>query len=316
MIRKLTATIVVLAVVSIATTAAASGFSLWGQAVNAETAITGTSSELNTASNDGCPYQSPDGLSLYMASNRPGGLGGLDIWVASRASASGPWGAPVNLGAPVNSEVDDFCPTPTLGGGLFFVSARAVAGACGGPDIYFVRQHHGAWSDPANLGCGVNSAAAEASPSFVLEGFRPVLYFSSNRPGGFASEAPGAVADSDIYVSSLTWDGFGVAALVPGLNTAANDSRPNVLRDGREIVFDSDRDGTAGGADIYSATRRFSFAAWLAPANLGPAINTDANETRASFSWDGKTLYFGSTRPGVEGFGDIFVSTRVRTYGH
>jgi WD40-like Beta Propeller Repeat len=52
--------------------AGARQFSAWGPATNAE--VPGASSELNTAFNDGCPIQSPDGLSLYMASNRPGGL--------------------------------------------------------------------------------------------------------------------------------------------------------------------------------------------------------------------------------------------------
>ena len=78
---------------------------------------------------DGCPIQSPDGLSLYMASNRPGGKGGLDIWVATRATTSAPWGAPQNLGEPVNSAADDFCPTPVGKRGLFFVSREALPGS-------------------------------------------------------------------------------------------------------------------------------------------------------------------------------------------
>src|SRR5688500_5489461 len=69
--------------------------------------IGGNSSELNTPFLDGCPAQSPDGLSLYMASNRPGGNGLLDIWVARRESTSAPWGAPENLGEPINSAADD-----------------------------------------------------------------------------------------------------------------------------------------------------------------------------------------------------------------
>ncbi len=59
--------------------AAAPHFSAWAAAQKIDE-IDGNSSELNTPSIDGCPIQSPDGLSLYMASNRPGGLGGLDIW--------------------------------------------------------------------------------------------------------------------------------------------------------------------------------------------------------------------------------------------
>ena len=55
--------------------------------------IAGNHVDLNTASLDGCPIQAPDGRSLYMASNRPGGKGGLDIWVATREKKSDPWGA-------------------------------------------------------------------------------------------------------------------------------------------------------------------------------------------------------------------------------
>src|SRR5215211_1967349 len=80
-------------------------FSPWAPAVDAES-VPGTSSELNTAVQDGCPIQSPDGLSLYMASTRPRFEGDprtdIDIWVAHRGSTDAPWGAPENLGAPVN----------------------------------------------------------------------------------------------------------------------------------------------------------------------------------------------------------------------
>ena len=78
--------------------------------------INGNSSELNTAFLDGCPIQSPDGLSLYMASNRPRYIGDtrtdLDIWVAHRRNKHAPFGAPQNVASPVNTTADDFCPTP------------------------------------------------------------------------------------------------------------------------------------------------------------------------------------------------------------
>ena len=219
----------------------------WNAAINVES-IAGTSSEFNTPYTDGCPIQSPDGLSFYMASNRPGGQGLLDIWVATRASTDDPWGAPTNLGAPVNSAADDFCPTPTRGNGLFFVSARAVEGACGGPDIYFTRNNPArGWTTPQNLGCDVNSAAGEAGPSFVNAGDGSGLYFSSTRPGGFDDDATPA-GDSDIYFSPLEADGtFGAATLVRSLSTEFEDSRPNVRKDGLEIVLDSTRTGTLGG---------------------------------------------------------------------
>ena len=67
----------------------AMNFSDWGTPQKIDE-IGGNNSELNTPFQDGCPIQSPDGLSLYMASNRPGGLGLLDIWVSHRDSTDDP----------------------------------------------------------------------------------------------------------------------------------------------------------------------------------------------------------------------------------
>lgn len=286
-------------------------FDTWEAPINMES-IPGTSSEFNTIFNDGCPIQAPDGLSFYMASNRPGGLGGQDIWAAYRSQKDEAWGTPVNLGAPVNSNVDDFCPTPVRGHGLFFVSARIQPGSCGGPDMYFTKQKQGEWEEPQNLGCGINSAAAEWSPSyFESKNGDAYLYFSSTRPGGFDLD-PGSVGDMDIYYSL----NFGTAELAQGLNTASDDSRPNVRKDGREIVFDSNRPGTLGGPDIWTAARESVDDAWLSPAHLPAPINSSANETRASLSWNGEQMVFGSNRAGAEGQADIFLTTRQRLRGN
>lgn len=316
------------AVIAIATTAlflsapiaSAGHYMDWDDPTNAEQ-VPGTSGELNTPYLDGCPIQSPNGLRLYMASTRPGGLGGIDIWVAERESTTAVWGAPVNLGEPVNSTVDDFCPTPVPGGGLFFVSTRV--GGCGGADIYFTRRNaSGTWAAPENVGCELNSAAGEASPSYVTAGRRPKLFFSSNRAGGFDPDPEGTTPDSDIYFSIKRADGsFGPARLARGLNTGLEDARPNVRTDGREIVFDSNREGTLGGADLYSAKRRTIADDWRIPVNLGAPINTAANETRASLSRDGLTMYFGSNRAGSEldpnsgaPSNDIYFTTRERCH--
>ena len=160
-------------------------FSAWSDPVNMESFIPGTSTEFNTAYGDGCPIQAPDGLSFYIASNRPGGLGGQDIWVSTRATTSSPWGAFVNVGAPINSTADDFCPSPAPNGSFYFVSARAETGACGGADIYHTTKHGSTWDAPENLGCEINSPGTEWSPSYFQdEEGHGVLYFASNRPDG------------------------------------------------------------------------------------------------------------------------------------
>ena len=277
-------------------------FGDWGAPVNAES-IPGTSSELNTTANEGYPIQSPDGLSLYIVSDRPGGFGGLDIYVAHRASADDPWGAPENLGPTVNSNVFDWSPTPVPGHGLFFVSTRADS--CGGDDIYFTRFKNGAWEEPQNVGCQINSTAGESGPSyFEDESGHAILYFSSNRSGGLGQQ--------DIYFSV----DFGPAQLDSGLSNASNDVRPNVRKDGREIVFDSNRPGSLGLQDIWTASRETTADQWSTPTNLGPLINSVAMEARATFSRDGLTMYFGSNRAGGDGLSDIYITSREKLKGN
>jgi hypothetical protein len=294
-----------------ATAAAASAmhFSPWSTAQKIDE-IAGNHADLNTASLDGCPIQSPNGLSLFIASNRPGGKGGLDIWVATRSSRSDPWRAPQNLPEPINSASDDFCPTPLHDGGLLFVSRRVVQDVtCGLGDIYFARlSPAGSWSDPEHLACapeGANSALDEQGPSYV----QGRLYFSrSSLPPGNTGE---------LFVSHKNGDmSFGPATAIAELNDAgANDIQPNVRKDGREIVFSSNRSGGAGGQDIWSATRASVEDSWSAPVNLGSGVNTGLAESRPSLSWDAEQLLFGRAGPagtgeGGTGASDIYVSMR------
>lgn len=287
-ILSLLATIGLTAMLAMPGPLAAKQFSAWADPV----LVPG----VNTTYLEGCSMQSPDGLSLYFASNRPGGMGGLDIWVAYRPSTSGFWGEPLNMGAPINTSADEFCPTPVRGKGLFFISARS--GGYGGGDIYFARLSpaHG-WTAPVNLGSGVNSARGEAGPSYFEADGHAFLYFSSG---------------PDIYASEQASNGsWGAAATVDELNSTSNDFRPNVRKDGLEIVFDSNRPGGQGGQDIWTATRASVADPWSAPANLGNVVNTAASEVRASFSWDASVLYFGRN-PGPVGSMDLYFTTRTR----
>jgi hypothetical protein len=301
--------VLVATAIVVAGIASATQFSGWAVAQKIDE-IAGNNSELNTPFVDGCPMQSPDGLSLYMASNRPGGKGGLDIWVATRASTDDPWGAPANIGEPINSAADDFCPTPIRGKGLFFVSREALPGSCGQGDIYFTRRDavHG-WREPERLACtsagGPNSELDEQGPSYVEVGGRELLYFSRN------SVTPSVAGD--IFVSARrAGDGFGPASAVTGLNdAAANDIQPNIRKDGLEIVFSSNRAGGAGLQDIWVAKRRTVHQSWAPPVNLGSAVNTAASETRPSLSWRAEQLLFGRS-PGPEGMSDIYVTTREK----
>jgi WD40 repeat protein len=252
---------------------------------------------VNSPALDGCPFRSPGGRRLYIASAREPSFGGIDIWVAERATKDAPWGAPVNLGPEINSSANDFCPSPGRGGHFLFVSNRLGGCGTGTSDIYATRfRKRGGWEAPRNLGCTINSAADEAGPVRTTR----ALYFSSNRTG-----------NSDIYMSRVRRDRIGPPVPVAELNSPFDDARPYVHRE-HEIVFDSNRPVGGQAFDIWSATRPRARARWSAPVRLGPAVNSDASETRASLSRDGTTLYFGSTRGASQ---DVYVSRRATTGG-
>lgn len=277
--------------------ASAAHFGDWGDAASAES-LPSSSDMVNTAANDGCPILDPYDNSLYMASNRPGGQGGLDIWIAPWTGNG--WGTPVNAGTNINTAADEFCPNPVRGNQFFFV--RGVA-AGGNTDIYVSKHLPNSGFGPAHpLPTGddaINSSAQEWSPSwFEAPDGRQFLYFSSTREGR-----------QRIYYSV----NFGPAQLAPGgVNSVSDqDARPNVRHDGLEIVWDSTRYGTLGATDIWTATRSSVDAPWGTAVHLGGNINSAAGESRASLSWDGRRLMFGTTRtPESEGSADIWTATR------
>lgn len=261
-------------------------------------------------SGEGCPHESADGLSLFIASNRGGDPN--DIWVADRASLDAPWQEPRRLEGPINeSGVPDFCPTPVRGRSLMFVSARTGEELgedfCGEGDMYMSRQSPaGGWSDPVNLGCaplGPNTANAEFSPSLIETPYGTFLFYSTN----------GTTGHQDIHVSRMRSDGtFGPGKVVDALSSDAEDLMPNVRErefGGYEIVFSSNRTASRssgepqGAQDVYMSFAWFLPGPWSAPVNLGESVNSGSSETRATQSRDGKRLYFGRD-------GDIFVSER------
>lgn len=280
-------------------------FEPWRPAVNLDPGRHG----VNTSFNDGCPIENADGTMLLIASNRPGGFGANDIWASFRANDGAPWGPMFNVGAPVNTAANDFCPTPLTDNRFLFVSSRA--NSCGGsaanPDIYFARWNLvSGWQDVVPLSCAVNSGFEEFSPSVIETGSVTQLFFSSSRDSHPLHK---------IYMSVLQPDGsLGVAVPVTELNApGASDARPNVRSDGLEIVFDSTRGG--GPSQIYAATRATLADRWSTPVLLDTAINHPGfAQSRPSLSRDGTRLYFGSTRDNSAtdqaGGADIFVATR------
>lgn len=267
---------------------------------------------VNTSFAEGCPIETPDGLSLVFASNRSG-LGNNDIWAADRSDLGAPWQPPRKLEAPINDDLgNDFCPTP-FGRSLLFVSDRVAGGTCGSApggagDMYLSWQSPaGGWSDPAHLACapdGPNTPGGERSPSLVETWYGTFLFYSTNGPAG----------DHDIFVSRMRGDGtFGPGRVVESLSSPFDDFMPNVRereQGGFEIVFNSNRPskeceaiGSCNTQDVFASTAWFVPGPWAKPVNLGGNVNTAGQEQRATLSRDGKRLLFGRN-------GDIYMSER------
>jgi hypothetical protein len=273
----------------------------WSAPVNVGAPVNSPASESNAT-------LSPDELSIYMTSDRAGGLGGTDIWVSERACGDCPWQTPVNLGAPFNGPGNEAGPRLSIDGHLLFFQSDRPGGQ-GGFDIYVSRRNdpndNFAWGDPVNLGTGVNTPDFEQAAAYLQssEDGSANLYF--NR---------GVLLLADIYYAPVTRDGEtrGPAVLVPELSApAAFDQHASVRKDGREIFIASTRAGGLGGFDLWTSTRRSVHDPWSQIVNAGAALNTAFFDQQPSLSSDSRTLLFASNRPGGLGGNDLWISTRT-----
>jgi Tol biopolymer transport system component len=191
--------------------------------------------ELNSGSDDIGPVITDDGRQLYFSSNRPGGHGGFDIYVADRAGAG--WGKPRNLGPTVNSAADEHDPAPSPDGlSLYFASNRPAQF-----DLYVSRRNSlkEEWSAPEALDA-LNTPANESAPRVSPSG--NFLYFASDRHNGRLEPA-----NLDLYRARLVKGQFrDVEPLGPGVNTSAHETQPALSPEGFTLIFSSDRDGASG----------------------------------------------------------------------
>lgn len=288
---------------------------------------------VNSPYNDQHPAISKDGLSLYISSDRPGGLGGIDIWVSRRASLDAPWGAPEDLGPNINSVGNDLAPTFSPDGHQMYFHSTG-RGGCGLADVFVARRHDKgddfAWEPAENLGCVVNSAVPDAGPTIFEDEATGIttLYFTRDT---VQNDPPASSQGFDIYASVRTGDegAFGPPVIVPELSSPFRDTRTAIRRDGLEMFLSSGRPGddvvghSAGSEDLWVSTRATTSDPWSPPLNLnlvnqhlgGPPVNGAAFDGAPALSFDGTTLYFFSDGPGGFGKRDLYAATRTGLQG-
>lgn len=126
----------------------------------------------------------PDGKTVYFASDRIGGMGGLDIYKTTM-QANGTWSAPVNLGAPVNTKSNEDAPFIHPDQKTLFFTSDGH-NSMGGRDIFMTKMVGNQWSSPENMGYPVNTTSNDNYFTLLADGRR--AYFSSDRKGGMGGQ--------------------------------------------------------------------------------------------------------------------------------
>ena len=195
--------------------------------------------ELSSSGDDWCPGISLDGLTIWFATDRAAGRG--QLWQATRAARTDPWGAPAPVAELASNSVD-FAPvvdaTETT---LFFSSDRAnLAGTTEGTgyDLYWSSRPSidSPWGAPQAVP-GVNSPSDEYDP-FVAQGTL-VIFFTSMKSGA-----------GDIYWSARqsVSEAFETPVLLSDIDSTAYDSDSSLSPDLSYMMLSSTR---SGNAEIY-----------------------------------------------------------------
>jgi outer membrane protein OmpA-like peptidoglycan-associated protein len=202
----------------------------------------GNISELPFNNNDfNCmhPSLSPDGMRLFLASNKPGGFGGYDLYVVEKRG--GAWSDMINLGPEINTPGNEVFPFIHETGMLFFTSDGHPG--MGGLDIFSIDLSVRVWSKVNNLGEPFNSTDDDLA--LILHPSGKHGFFSSNRPGGAGKD--------DLYGFKIP-DGLNnIAAIPPStLKVTVYDGLRNKRMPSATLhLFERRKDGLSNDNTLY-----------------------------------------------------------------
>lgn len=165
-------------------------------------------------------------------------------------------------------------------------------------DIYYSRNDNGEWQPLVKLSNTVNTEYFDGQPSVDPTG--NVLYFASNRPGGYGGY--------DLYkvtrkTADLPWSA--PVNLGPTINTEFDEKTPFMHCDGKTLYFSSNGHGGVGGFDIFHS-RMEENGEFSKPKNIGYPLNTESDEVAYVVSADGQRIYFSAKLLSGVGGWDIY----------
>lgn len=199
--------------------------------------------DFNSPQNDFDPFFSPDGKGVYFFSNRPGGLGGDDIWLVPFDPVSGTYGPAVNPGSAINSPGDEWAPALSPDGRELLFASDGRGGQ-GMHDLFLSRRRGDRCETATVLAGAINSAADDFDAAFLPDG-KTIIF--TRRTGGQDG--------SDLYACRQQ-DGRYEEPVKPGpeINAAGGWNLGPFInyREPGWLYFTSHRPGqTSGRLDIY-----------------------------------------------------------------
>ncbi len=260
---------------------------------------------INSPYSDYVPLITPDERIMYFTSRREGSTGNLkdeygqfyeDVYVASRPEDAG-WVSARNVGAPINTNTNDACVALSFDGNQMIIFRTSEDKTTG--DLYLSRMGHDGWTSPVKLGSEINSPYIETSACFSVD--TNVIYFSSNRPGGFGGK--------DIYRIKKLPNGKWSQPMNLGatINTSRDDDAPFLHSNGTTLYFSSKGHNSMGGFDVFKTTVDPETNVFSTPENLGYPINTVNNDVFFVLNANGTHGYYSSIKEDTYGESDIYV---------
>lgn len=234
------------------------------------------------------PTITGDGNTLLWSSDRPGGVGGMDLWLSERALTSTTFGAASNVAALNSPQDESYASLRSDGLEIFFATNRP--GGLGGFDLWTATRpdRMSPWTTPYPV-TELASPYDDTDPSLSGDGLD--LFFTSDQPGSLGG---GAIWQAHRTSRTAPWS---FPTRIADIDTTFVEHSPAISPDGGTLVFASTRPGSSGSSDFYLVEREASSGAFGLPLPIDE-WNTAAWDFNGCWSGDMFSFYYSSYAPG------------------